>query len=143
MKKSLIGVYKLEEPALFRSELRVSPWTFDMLLAAISTDPIFMNNSPNSQFPVERQLAIALYRFGHYGNAAGLQKVANWAGVGKGYAAGDGPGRMPRELFSTASSAASRSMDERAGGPAGSQSESVCRAHACGHTSVRSPTPIV
>jgi hypothetical protein len=34
--------------------------------------------------PVESQLAIALFRFGHSGNAAGLQKVANWAGVGKG-----------------------------------------------------------
>jgi hypothetical protein len=34
--------------------------------------------------PVEDQLAIALYRFGHNGNAASLQSVANWAGVGKG-----------------------------------------------------------
>jgi hypothetical protein len=34
--------------------------------------------------PVEDQLAIALYRFGHDGNAASLQSVANWAGIGKG-----------------------------------------------------------
>lgn len=34
--------------------------------------------------PIEHQLAILLYRFGHDGNVAGLQKVANWAGVGKG-----------------------------------------------------------
>ncbi|KAI0702778.1 hypothetical protein C8Q76DRAFT_632870 [Earliella scabrosa] len=81
----VLHIYKLERPDLFRRELRVSPWTFDKLVAAISSDPIFSNDSPNSQFPVEQQLAIALWRFGHYGNAAGLQKVANWAGVGKGY----------------------------------------------------------
>ena len=34
--------------------------------------------------PVEQQLAIALYRFGHYGNAASTMKVALWAGVGFG-----------------------------------------------------------
>ena len=36
--------------------------------------------------PVEEQVAITLYRFGHYGNAASLQAVANWAGIGKGTA---------------------------------------------------------
>ena len=34
--------------------------------------------------PVKQQLAIALYRFGHYGNAASTMKVALWAGVGFG-----------------------------------------------------------
>jgi hypothetical protein len=34
--------------------------------------------------PVEEQLAITLYRFGHYGNAASTMKVALWAGVGYG-----------------------------------------------------------
>jgi hypothetical protein len=53
-------------------------------LSKISDDPIFFNNSNNPQMPVEDQLAIALYRFGHEGNAASLQSVANWAGVGKG-----------------------------------------------------------
>ncbi|RPD72619.1 hypothetical protein L226DRAFT_466844 [Lentinus tigrinus ALCF2SS1-7] len=81
----VLAVYKTEQPELFRNELRVSPWTFDQLLAHVASDPIFANNSRNPQFPVEQQLAIALWRFGHYGNAAGLQKVANWAGVGKGY----------------------------------------------------------
>jgi hypothetical protein len=69
---------------LFRQELRVSPLTFDKLVARIAGDPIFANDSPNAQMPVEDQLAIVLFRFGHSGNAAGLQKVANWAGVGKG-----------------------------------------------------------
>ena len=44
----------------------------------------FTNNSHNAQMPIEDQIAITLFRFGHSGNAAGLQKVANWAGVGKG-----------------------------------------------------------
>jgi len=71
-------------PDHFRQSLRVSPMTFDKILAKISDDPVFFNNSNNPQQPVEEQLAIALYRFGHNGNAAGLQKVANWAGTGKG-----------------------------------------------------------
>jgi hypothetical protein len=33
---------------------------------------------------VELQLAVVLYRFGHDGNAASIQGVANWAGLGKG-----------------------------------------------------------
>ena len=33
---------------------------------------------------VKQQLAIALYRFGHYGNTASTMKVALWAGVGFG-----------------------------------------------------------
>jgi hypothetical protein len=45
---------------------------------------VFFNNSNQPQLPVEIQLAILLYRFGHDGNAASLQSVANWAGVGKG-----------------------------------------------------------
>ena len=34
--------------------------------------------------PLEEQIAITLYRFGHDGNASGLQAIGNWAGVGKG-----------------------------------------------------------
>ncbi|KAF8174191.1 hypothetical protein K438DRAFT_1506298, partial [Mycena galopus ATCC 62051] len=49
----------------------------------LADDPVFTNGSNNAQMPVEDQLAIVLFRFGHSGNAAGLQKVANWAGVGK------------------------------------------------------------
>ncbi|KAH9912292.1 uncharacterized protein BXZ73DRAFT_27015, partial [Epithele typhae] len=77
--------YKTSRPDQFRSELRISPWTFDRLLESIIHDPVFSNDSYTPQFPVEQQLAIALFRFGHYGNAAGLSKVARWAGVSKGY----------------------------------------------------------
>jgi hypothetical protein len=36
------------------------------------------------QLLVESQVALTLSCFGHSGNAAGLQKIATWAGVGKG-----------------------------------------------------------
>jgi hypothetical protein len=69
----------------FRCELRVSPLTFDRLVEAIKDDPVFVSHSEIShQAPVEEQLAVALYRFGHNGNAASLQTIANWAGIGGG-----------------------------------------------------------
>ncbi|KAJ7159347.1 hypothetical protein C8R43DRAFT_881893 [Mycena crocata] len=71
-------------PDHFRENLRVSPLTFDALVAALENDPIFSNNSNHPQLPVEQQVAVALFRFGHDGNAASLQAVANWAGLGKG-----------------------------------------------------------
>jgi len=75
---------KIARPNKFREELRVTPRTFDMLVAAIENDTVFQNNSNTAQMAIEEQLAITLYRFGHDGNAAGLQGVANWAAVGKG-----------------------------------------------------------
>jgi hypothetical protein len=82
--RHLLTALKDSRPDLFRQDLRVSPPTFDKIITAISDDPVFYNNSNNPQLAVEDQLAIALYRFGHDGNAASLQGVANWAGVGKG-----------------------------------------------------------
>ncbi|KAJ6622113.1 hypothetical protein B0H10DRAFT_2214712 [Mycena sp. CBHHK59/15] len=69
---------------LFQEELRISTYTFDQVASALSEDPVFTNDSPNGQMAIEHQLTITLFRFGHSGNAVGLQKVANWAGVGKG-----------------------------------------------------------
>jgi hypothetical protein len=82
--RHVLGVMKDTRPDLFRQELRLLPTTFDRLVKKLADDPVFVNGSNNAQMPVEDQLAIALFRFGHSGNAAGLQKVANWAGVGKG-----------------------------------------------------------
>ncbi len=42
------------------------------------------NRSNSQQFPVEIQLAIALFRFGHEGNAASVDAIAQWAGVSAG-----------------------------------------------------------
>ncbi|KAJ7131012.1 hypothetical protein C8R44DRAFT_829590 [Mycena epipterygia] len=60
----------------FRQALRVSPQTFDTVVTRLEDDP--------AQLPLEQQVAVALYRFGHDGNANSIQAVANWAGVGKG-----------------------------------------------------------
>ncbi|KAF8573191.1 hypothetical protein K439DRAFT_1650049 [Ramaria rubella] len=71
-------------PALFRSLLRVTPSTFDVSLSKIQDHPVFQSNSEKQQIPVNQQLAVVLYRFGHYGNAASMQKVGLWAGLGYG-----------------------------------------------------------
>jgi hypothetical protein len=82
--RMLLEVYKLEYPDIFCTYARISPACFDHLLAAISDDAIFQNECSNEQAPVDQQLAIALYRFGHFGNAASTKKVALHFGVGYG-----------------------------------------------------------
>jgi hypothetical protein len=74
--ETLLRDYKYTRPAIFRQYLRISPFCFDALVARITDDPVFSNNSNNSQLPVETQLAVALYRFGHYGNGASILEVA-------------------------------------------------------------------
>ncbi|KAH8797794.1 hypothetical protein DL96DRAFT_1448945, partial [Flagelloscypha sp. PMI_526] len=73
------------DPKRFRQNLRVSPPTFDALLEKIRDDPIFASDGPHEQFPVEHQLAVALFRFGHSGNAASVESIAQWAGVSAGF----------------------------------------------------------
>lgn len=80
----LLTEYKTQFPDIFRSYLRITPECFDNLLNSIQHHEVFQNNSNNPQMPVERQLAIALFRFGHFGNGASTLKVALWAGVGYG-----------------------------------------------------------
>lgn len=77
-------IYRNTQPQMFRSAFRLNPDTFDALASVISYHPVFHNSSHNSQLPVEWQLAIALFRFGHYGNAASISKTAVWFGVGYG-----------------------------------------------------------
>jgi hypothetical protein len=76
--------FKFHDPKRFRHNLRVSASTFDRLLEMIETHTIFLNDTNNSQGPVSRQLAIAMFRFGHNGNAASVEAVAQWAGVSAG-----------------------------------------------------------
>ena len=73
--------YKENDPQRFRRNLRVLPNTFDALLAHIGWHPIF---GADRQMPVEHQLTIALFRFGHFGNAASVESVAQWAGCSAG-----------------------------------------------------------
>jgi hypothetical protein len=76
--------FKFHDPKRFRHNLRVSASTFDHLLEMIKTHPIFLNDTNNSQGPVSKQLAITMFRFGHNGNAASVEAVAQWAGVSAG-----------------------------------------------------------
>ena len=76
--------FKFHDPKRFRHNLRVSAGTFDHLLEMIKTHPIFLNDTNNPQGPVSKQLAIAMFRFGHNGNAASVEAVAQWAGVSAG-----------------------------------------------------------
>ncbi|KIK45156.1 hypothetical protein CY34DRAFT_22661 [Suillus luteus UH-Slu-Lm8-n1] len=80
----ILTVTKIKYPDHFRQILRVTPYTFNQITAKICTDPIFANHSHCKQYPVDVQLAITLYRFGHSGNAAGQSAVTHWAGVGHG-----------------------------------------------------------
>ncbi|KIJ48820.1 hypothetical protein M422DRAFT_247179 [Sphaerobolus stellatus SS14] len=80
----VLGEYKAVRPGLFRIYLRVTPATFDTIIANLRDNPVFHNNSENEQLPVEIQVAVALHRFGHFGNAASIQKVGIWAGLGFG-----------------------------------------------------------
>jgi hypothetical protein len=83
-KEMLLGIYKHEHPEIFRSYLRITVSCFDALVSVLEEDPTFHNNSHTGQMPVVEQLAIALYRFGHYGNGASVKKVALLFGVGYG-----------------------------------------------------------
>lgn len=80
----LLHDWKSNRPETFRTFLRVTPQCFEDLVKTLRVDEVFHNNSVNPQMPVEEQVAIALYSFGHYGNAASKMKVALWAGVGYG-----------------------------------------------------------
>ncbi|KAF7307574.1 DDE Tnp4 domain-containing protein [Mycena indigotica] len=81
----LLEDWKTGFPDFFRSYLRVTPATFDALLDAIQDDPVFHNNSDTAeQLAVDSQLAVALYRFGHYGNGVSVRKVGLQLGLGFG-----------------------------------------------------------
>ncbi|KAF8816578.1 hypothetical protein BYT27DRAFT_7220661 [Phlegmacium glaucopus] len=80
----LLDDYHKHFPDIFRSYTRITPECFDDLVNSIKDHPVFHNNSNNPQMAVKEQVAIALYRFGHYGNAASTMKVALWAGVSYG-----------------------------------------------------------
>src|SRR5882672_11484090 len=82
--RHVLSTLKDDFPDHFREALHITPQTFDRIIDQIMDDPVFTNNSNYPQITLEKQLAIALYQFGHDGNSASLQSVANWAGVSKG-----------------------------------------------------------
>jgi hypothetical protein len=80
----LLFWYKEHSPVRFRRKVRVAPDTFNHILSLIETHPIFQSNSIRSQISLHIQLTIFLNRIGHYGNAAGVEDIAEWAGVAPG-----------------------------------------------------------
>ncbi|KAJ7064581.1 hypothetical protein C8F01DRAFT_770007 [Mycena amicta] len=62
----LLAAFSQSEEDLrhFVNIVRVSPYVFASIVAMIEDDPVFQNNSPNEQTPVDQQLAITLYRLG-------------------------------------------------------------------------------
>jgi hypothetical protein len=64
--------------------LRVSPPIFNIILDLIKDHPVFHNNSNVPQTDVKFQLAITLYRLGHYGNAASVGDIARNFGYSEG-----------------------------------------------------------
>lgn len=80
----VLVLFKEDDPARFRRNLRVSPKTFDAIFNKIDWHPVFLNGSTQEQMPVAEQLAITLFRFGHFGNAASVECVAQWAGCSAG-----------------------------------------------------------
>jgi hypothetical protein len=79
-----LHIWKTEQPLLFRRFLRVTPEVFDALVTSIEDHPVFHNCSTLEQVALEEQVAITLYRLGHYGNATSLTEVGIWAGRGHG-----------------------------------------------------------
>lgn len=80
----VLDSYYHHHPNRFRRNLRVSPDTFHHLVNLIINDPIFQNNSNSPQCNPIHQLAIALFRFGHFGNASSVSSIAQWAGYSEG-----------------------------------------------------------
>jgi hypothetical protein len=77
----VLTVFKQHDAERFRSNLRCDPSTFDFLHELICEQDVFKNNSPTaSQVPPILQLAIYLYRMGHFGNGATPEKIGQWAG---------------------------------------------------------------
>lgn len=70
----------------FRQQTRVCRASFTAILEAIEDHPIFHNNSAHKQRETYIQLAIALSRFGCFGNGASVGRVSRMDGVGAGTA---------------------------------------------------------
>ncbi|KAF9064473.1 hypothetical protein BDP27DRAFT_1152864, partial [Rhodocollybia butyracea] len=79
-----LELYKNDDPKRFRRNLRVSPSTFDQLLTRILSHPVFISQGSAQQISTDRQLAITLFRLGHFGHSASVESIAQWAGTSAG-----------------------------------------------------------
>ena len=76
--------YCIHHPNHFCCNLRLSPKTYDAILSHIEDDPIFYSDPNHNQLPPLYQLAIFLWWMGHFGNAASVASIAQWAGCSEG-----------------------------------------------------------
>ena len=79
----------------FKSMMRITHAQFQQILDLIKNDPVF-NDKNDLQFPVAVQLALVMFRLGHYGNGASLRNIATLFGVGDGATVT----RVTRRVFS-------------------------------------------
>ncbi|TYJ51092.1 hypothetical protein B9479_008356, partial [Cryptococcus floricola] len=70
----------------FKRKFRLTRHQFGWLLGQIEGNQVFIANSIRPQAPVQYQLAVALYRFGHCGSSASHFDVAEQFGVSEGTA---------------------------------------------------------
>jgi hypothetical protein len=68
----------------FINMLRVSPLVFLRILDLIEDHYVFRNDANLAQTPVEKQLAVTLFRMGRYGNGASVEDIARAAGCSEG-----------------------------------------------------------
>ncbi|KAE8218999.1 hypothetical protein CF326_g9046 [Tilletia indica] len=79
---------QLDSPSdlmFFRHLVRMTPDAFDTIVQLVSVHPVFQDKNPERLgAPVDEQVAVALYRFGRYGNGGGVLDVAYTCGCGEG-----------------------------------------------------------
>lgn len=80
----LLWDYAENHVTRFVDHVRMRPITFHKILHRIEPHHVFHNQSQNEQIPCKAQLAITLFRLGHYGNAATPKLIGEWAGVSEG-----------------------------------------------------------
>ncbi len=68
----------------FVQMLRITPESFHFILQLIENHPVFQTWSNRPQTLVQTQLAVTLYRMGHFGNGASVPDIAWTAGISEG-----------------------------------------------------------
>ncbi|KXN80887.1 hypothetical protein AN958_06943 [Leucoagaricus sp. SymC.cos] len=77
----VLVLYKQYDSKHFWKDLCIASKTFDQLLKKIADNLVFISTGSHKQIPVDEQLTIALYHFGHFRNAASVEAIGQWAGV--------------------------------------------------------------
>ena len=68
----------------FHDEFRMTKASFSLICALIENHAVFRNSFNNTQVSVQKQLAVAVFRFGNDGNAASIGKTARKFGISEG-----------------------------------------------------------